>query len=74
MAFTARARAELPLAMLSVLRTAEADTIALPEIVRDGEMLRPVGRKWLPSWIDDRHGGLWCRGEYSLLVSGEVGE
>ncbi|HNM83070.1 MAG TPA: heparinase II/III family protein [Mycobacterium sp.] len=37
---TARARAELPLAMLSVLRTADADTIALPEIVRDGEMLR----------------------------------
>lgn len=36
---TARVRAGLPLAMLSVLRTADAETIALPEIVRDGEIL-----------------------------------
>ncbi len=36
---TARVRADLPLAVLSVLRAVDAEAIALPEIVRDGETL-----------------------------------
>ena len=43
---TAHARAGLPVALLSVLRTADAGTVTAPEIVRGGEVLEV-------SWAED---------------------